>query len=220
MARHATLLRSSWWGSSHFPVSLAEPKLNRLPAHRTELRINGPRFFAKLMLLCSIFVTPLAFSGDATNLDRRVACEAALADLAWNELIWPEANPAPKPARETVLSDATLRARVEDRLRMERVLAEDYGVHVDARMLQRELDRIAGSTRAPERLALRFASLDHDPVLIGECLVRPPLVASKLRAAYGYDARRHGPMHARAERLLAAKARGHIADLEGAPVPA
>jgi hypothetical protein len=162
------------------------------PAHARVVRT--------LLIALLAVASARAFADD--GLDARVACQATLADLTWREMLWPDANPEPKPPRAAVLSDSELRDRVLEQGQMESVLASDYGIRVDARMLQRELDRIAASTRAPDRLMQRYAALGYDADRIGDCLVRPQLVESRLRAAYANDKRRHGATRRRAEQSL------------------
>ncbi len=55
---------------------------------------------------------------------------------------------------------------------------------ITPQMLERELRRMARETRMPARLKELFASLDDDPFLVQECLVRPALVE---RLARGLD---------------------------------
>jgi hypothetical protein len=76
-------------------------------------------------------------------------------------------------------------------LHMERLLAARYGVQIDRAMLQDELNRMAGHTRAPARLQELFTALSEDPDRIGECLVRPRLVEDLLRHHYATDKEVH-----------------------------
>jgi hypothetical protein len=83
-------------------------------------------------------------------------------------------------------------------LRTSRCLAERYGVSVDDGALSRELARMCGSSRAPERLEELFAALDHDAVRIKEGLVRPVLVERLLRRRVSWDQEIHGAARAEA----------------------
>lgn len=122
------------------------------------------------------------------SLDAQYICQMALEDIKWSETIWPESNTAPKPERRDVLSDAKVRERVEDNYRMENALAARYGIHVSTAQLQHELDRIARTTRAPEKLMQRFQALDMSPQAIADCVVRPVLVERSLRQQMENDA--------------------------------
>ncbi len=88
-------------------------------------------------------------------------------------------------------------------LRTSRCLAERYGVSVDDGALSRELARMRGSSRAPERLEELFAALDHDPVRIKEGLVRPVLVDRLLRRRVSWDEEIQGAARAEASALAA-----------------
>lgn len=125
----------------------------------------------------------IAGAAQARTLEELVQCRVELVDLDWSHMIWPEANPAPKPARATVLSDERIRTQVEEQLRMNSALASLMAREIDSATLQAELDRIGASTRASDRLREMFAALDNDPDRIGDCLARPLLVERLLRAA-------------------------------------
>ena len=139
----------------------------------------------------------------ALDEDARVTCARALEEVRWSQRIWPADNPEPKPALATTLSDDMIRARVRDAHRMEALLAARYGTHVDAEMLQAEMDRIATRTQAPDQLENLFEALGHSPAAIAECLVRPELVRRRLESAWRWDARLHAHVKAQALAALA-----------------
>jgi N-acetylneuraminic acid mutarotase len=56
------------------------------------------------------------------------------------------------------------------------LLHRRFNVTIDDAVLQRELERICGSTRNPEELRRIFRNLDWSPFLIKEIVVRPALV--------------------------------------------
>lgn len=123
------------------------------------------------------------------DLEQRIACQTILEEIRWSHTIWPESNPAPKPDRAEILSDAAIRAKVETSLRRETALFDLYGVRIDAKALQDELNRMARNTKAPERLREIYAALGNDATSVGECVARPNLVDRRLREAYANDAR-------------------------------
>jgi len=185
--------------SQHRAPSVTQPRSR----HRL-----GPLPLRPAARICSLLVACLlaATSAQAAatlSFEQRLACQATLEGIRWAETIWPAQNPDPKPDRRRVLSDAQLRDKVEDQLRQEAVLAEDYGQRIDAASLQRELDRMAAQSRAPDRLAKRFEALGNSPALIAECLARPHLVQQRLRAAYADDPGQHGALRRKAEAALA-----------------
>jgi hypothetical protein len=160
-------------------------------------------FCCGLLALVGLLLALSAQASGSMSFEKRLACQATLEDIRWSETIWPEHNSEPRPDRQHVLSDAQLREKVDDQLRQEAVLFEDYGQHIDAASLQRELDRMAQNTRAPDRLTRRFEALGNDANLIAECLARPLLVQQRLRAAYDADARQHDALREAAEAALA-----------------
>jgi hypothetical protein len=166
------------------------------------------RAFCLLALLLALS----AQASGSLSFEERLACQATVEDIRWSETIWPEHNSEPKPDRQHVLSDAQLREKVDDQLRQEAVLFEDYGQYIDAASLQRELDRMAQNTRAPDRLTRRFEALGNDANLIAECLARPLLVQQRLRAAFDADPHHHGTLRQQAEAALAGGA--HSAAIE------
>jgi N-acetylneuraminic acid mutarotase len=92
-------------------------------------------------------------------------------------------------------------ARVRDYLRMSAALQSYWGTPVDARMLEREMERIAGATRMPERIEEVYTALGNNPVLIQECFIRPLVVQRLARSFFVRDRRIHAEELATAEAL-------------------
>ncbi len=80
-------------------------------------------------------------------------------------------------------------------------LEELWSTPVTAEALQAELNRIARSTRFPERLQEIYAALGEDPVIIQECFARQSLVDRLARGFFATDERFHGKARAEAELL-------------------
>jgi N-acetylneuraminic acid mutarotase len=153
--------------------------------------------FAACTLMGSAPVAP------RPSLDRLVAARRAVETVSWRHRIWPEANPGPKPSLDTFLSDAALRAKVEDGLRKSAALERYWGRAITPGQLQAEIDRMAAGTRAPETLRELFSALGNDPALIAETLARPALADRMIRNAYALDDRMHGATRLRAEKAMA-----------------
>ena len=176
------------------------------------LSLSDPKRFLLLVLLltASAVMPALLKAADApargNSLEARVACQILIQDLRWSHQIWPDENPTPKPARSEVLSDAQIRAAVEENLRMEAALKERYGISIDAAMLQAEMDRMARGTRAPDRLKELFAALNNDPRRIADCVARPQLVKRMLRKRYQWDKRIHDSLLHQAQSAIEAGA--------------
>lgn len=63
-----------------------------------------------------------------------------------------------------------------------------WGMAISGEELQKEMNRIARSTRKPEVLQEIFNEFNNDGHLIVECLARPVLVERQMRASYEKDA--------------------------------
>src|SRR5512140_533838 len=70
----------------------------------------------------------------------RVRAQEAIERVYWSHRIWPRENSAPKPALSAVLSETTIRAKVEDYLRKSSALAELCKRPINAAQLQAEMD--------------------------------------------------------------------------------
>ncbi len=90
-------------------------------------------------------------------------------------------------------------------LRRMQVLDLHHDVQISDLELQRELDRMARTTRRPEQLRRFFAALDGDPRRIAEALARPQLIDRRLRNLYRQQTRSEDPGAASFEAWLAAQ---------------
>src|SRR4029079_3438381 len=112
----------------------------------------------------------------------RVAYQRIIEDVYWHHRIWPKENPDPKPALDTVLSQAQLEHKVADYLR-DSIALEDYRQPITAEQFQAEINRRARDTRQSEVLRELFEALGNDPAVIAECLARP-ILAERLIADF------------------------------------
>jgi N-acetylneuraminic acid mutarotase len=131
----------------------------------------------------------------------RVAYQRAIEGVYWQHRIWPRnrgERPDPKPALDTMMSQAQLEKKVEDYLRDSQTLEDHWQRPITAEQLQAEMDRMAQHTKQPEVLRELFAALDSDPFVIAECLARPVL-SERMVAKFDADDK---------ERLDSSRARG------------
>jgi hypothetical protein len=138
------------------------------------------------------------------SFDERIDAARAIERVYWTHRLWPSVNPGPKPPLEKVLSDATLRARVEDALRKSNAVATLWGRPITHLELQAEMDRMARETKDAGMLRELSAALGDDPFLIAETLARPVLVDRLARRWYASDERIHETLHKKAEAAMAA----------------
>jgi N-acetylneuraminic acid mutarotase len=136
-------------------------------------------------------------------MEDRVHAQRAIEEVYWRHRIWPGENRGGKPPLDAVLSEAQLRAKVEDYLRKSNAAEEVWGRPITAPQLQAEMERMAKQTRAPEVLQEIFAALGDDPGLIAETLARQTLADRLVRGWYARDERFHGGVRRRAEAALA-----------------
>ncbi|HEX6851987.1 MAG TPA: MopE-related protein [Candidatus Polarisedimenticolaceae bacterium] len=140
--------------------------------------------------LAAVGCFALSFGASAAEItvEDRVAAQRAIEQVYWSRRIWPAENPLPKPPLAAVLSDAAIRARVEDYLRKSSALATRWQRPITGEQLQAEMDRMARDSRAPETLRALFEALGNDPARIAETLARPTLVDRLFREWSAGDA--------------------------------
>jgi N-acetylneuraminic acid mutarotase len=89
--------------------------------------------------------------------------------------------------KESTVDGDYLRARVESYLLQAEALKEVFGRPLIAADIANEIQRIEHDTKDPERLQELYAALDDNPVLVGECLVRPVVTDRLIRNLYTAD---------------------------------
>jgi len=141
-----------------------------------------------LILLWLLMVSGHSLALDWTDpsmyLDHQRNCQQKLADLKWENTLWPAENKQPKPTREAVFSDEEVEENIRLHMRMESILAQHFKSKIEPDMLQDELQRMANTTKDPAQLKKIFEALSHDPRSLIECLVRPNLVSKVLQEQY------------------------------------
>jgi N-acetylneuraminic acid mutarotase len=149
-------------------------------------------------LLATIGVALLTvLTADARELtfEDRVHAQVAIERVFYSHQIG-----ATRPFEEAVpreLLERKVRTYLKQSLSLERV----WNAPVTAEMLRQELERIARSTRMPDRLRELHAALGNDPFLIQECLVRPVLADRLARDFFARDPARHAAARRAAQRL-------------------
>ena len=111
----------------------------------------------------------------------RVAAQRAIEEVYHSHRLWPADNPEPKPPLDAVLTEAALRAKVDEYLRLSRALEVYAARPVTAADLQAEIERQARHTQQPDLLRELWAALGNDPLLVAECLARPLVAERELR---------------------------------------
>src|SRR5262245_32415654 len=76
------------------------------------------------------------------------------------------------PFEQAVPGDL-LNRKVQTYLKQSQALVKFWNTPITSDALAREIERMASTTRMPERLRELFSALGNDPLLIEECLARP-----------------------------------------------
>ena len=150
------------------------------------------------------FAAPMTVGARDLTFDERVAAQKAIEQVYWEHRVWPNENPGPKPALSTVMSDESIRAKVEDYLRKSNALEKTWRRPITAEQLQAELDRMANGSQDGSTLRELYHALGDDPSLIAETLARQTLADRLIRNWYSSDTRFHGGQKAKAEAARAA----------------
>ena len=147
------------------------------------------RVFAGLIAI--FFLVPLVMSAQSGSLDltTRTIHQRAIEQVYWQQRIWPEQNPAAKPALDAVISPEQLQNKAEEALRLSNALEKYWQQAITGQQLQAEIFRLAQNTKQPEVLRQLFAALDNNPHMIAEVLARPLLTARMARSFYEHDQR-------------------------------
>ena len=116
-----------------------------------------------------LVLAPVSYA-DGLTFEERVRAQEAIERVYYSHQIG-----ATKPFEQAVPREV-LERKVRLYLEQSAALEGYWQTPVTADGLLRELERMTAGTRLPERLGDLYAVLDHDPLLIQECLARPALV--------------------------------------------
>ena len=104
----------------------------------------------------------------ALDVEQRMACQRAVDEVYWNHRQWPAANPMPKPALSTILTDEKLRAKVRRTILESNALELRWGRTLTGERLQAEVQRLFRDSKRPEVLRELSAALGDDSFLVAE----------------------------------------------------
>ncbi len=111
---------------------------------------------------------------------------------------------------EQALPAAQLETEVSMYLKQSAALERYWNTPVTAELLRKEIERMAQSTRMPERLRELYGALDDDSFLVAETLARPVLVRRLTRNFFAYDRTIHAAARQEAVALRDALVEGRI----------
>lgn len=150
------------------------------------------------VILAVLSLTTLRSSSSQTRqltFEERVKAQEAIERVYYSHQIG-----ATRPVEEAVTHEL-LKRKVRTYLKQSVALEKLWNTPVTAAALQAEMDRIASSTRLPERLQEVYRALGDDPALIAESLARPVLVDRLARSFFAFDQRIHAAPRKEAEDL-------------------
>ncbi len=142
-----------------------------------------------------LFMPSGAFAATRLTLEDRLEAQRAIERVYYAHQVG-----TTRPFDEAVSREA-LEKKVLTYLRQSVALARVWRVPVTADALRAEMERIARSTRFPDRLLEVYAALGNDPFLVQECLARATLVDRLSRSLFASDRRIHAQARRRAEQL-------------------
>jgi len=136
--------------------------------------------------------------------DKLLECTATINRFTWAHTLWPKENQSPKPSFEEIADQFDPLHSVDNSLKMQAVLLDEFNIEITPRMLQDDLNRMAANTKDSRRLSSLFSLLDNDPGTIAECVSRPYLARKILEHQYNYSKELHAKVKSTAESDLAA----------------
>jgi len=119
---------------------------------------------------------------------------------------------------EAAVPRAVLEAKVRTYLEESVALQEYWKTPITTQALTRELERMAGNTRLPDRLREIYAALGNDRGLILECVARPALADRLARNFFAFDETVHGTEKQKAEEMRRLLRTGEISIHENHPL--
>ncbi len=139
--------------------------------------------------------------------EERVAAQTAI-----ERVYYAHQQGVTRPFEEAVPREVIER-KVRAFLERSEALERFWHTTIDEDALRREWQRIERQAAFPDRLLEIYTALGDDPVLIGECFVRPTLVQRMTSSFFDQDERIHGEARQQAEAL-----RGRIGTVETGPL--
>jgi N-acetylneuraminic acid mutarotase len=112
---------------------------------------------------------------------------------------------------DEVVPREVLERKVKTYLEESAALESFWRTSVSAMALRNEMERIARSTRFPDRLREMYTVLGNDPFLVQECLARATLVDRWAHSLFAYDKRIHAETRREIEELRRRLSSGALA---------
>jgi hypothetical protein len=154
------------------------------------------RLFCALMAFLCVFATMSVAAHDALeiSIEDRVECEQKIQEVYWRHRTHDQAD----EQRGFVFDREAARTRVLEMLRRATLLGVQWHQPLTAASISAELKRVERDSRDRKLLHELYVSLRSDPVLVGECLLRPMLAERLSRDWYYSDRAIHEELRKRA----------------------
>lgn len=137
-------------------------------------------------------------------IDNLVVCETSIQSFKWDNQIWPKTNNQPKPSFASIIQRAEIRQKILNNLKKQAILTSDFNLDITSAMVQHDLNRMAQSSRSPQKLNQLFKLLGNDPQTIAQCISRPYLVKKKFSHIYNHNNEIHADVRSLAQQELKA----------------
>jgi N-acetylneuraminic acid mutarotase len=157
--------------------------------------MTRPRYLLSGLVVAVVLAQPGSARARSLDLDARIEAREVI-----ERLYYSHQRGARLPFEQAVPREV-IESEVRRALRLSNALAEVWHTPVTDEALQRELERIAASTRFPDRLLKIYRALGDDAYLIRETLARPVLVERLARNFYVFDDTLHAETRVAAEAL-------------------
>ena len=163
----------------------------------------------RILVAAAVLCSTLPFGSGAVEARGLTFEERVRAQEAVERVYYSHQVGAVRPFEEAAPRDL-LEAKVRTYLKQSAALERIWGAPVTSEMLRGEVERMASSTRMPERLRELFAALGNDPFLIQECLAREILVSRLVQSYYDQDRTLHAAERSEIEALRSKLVAGEI----------
>jgi hypothetical protein len=127
-----------------------------------------------------------------TDLRELAECRHAVERVLWEQRLWPEANPGPRPAFDAWVTLEDVAEQMKDVLLRADALDKRWQQPVDQQALKQEVERMRQSSGDRDLLEAMFDAAGSEE-RAALCVAMPELVLREFDAAFAADRQVHGP---------------------------
>ena len=152
------------------------------------LYTNSFKLKLQFMLVLTFTLTIVRANDNWQNLSHsqyinaQFNCQNKIENFKWSYNKWNTSKS--KPKRISIISKKQIITNINKTMQYESVLFNNFGILINQKDLQNELNRIASTTQNPQKLKKMFKLLNNNPQTIAECISRPILVENKIHSLF------------------------------------